>query len=249
MKTVVFSDMDGTLLNEHYSFEFTKPALDQLLAMGASIVLCSSKTRAEIQLFRKKFGIKDPFISENGAAIFIPRNYFKNTPNYDLTIGEFGVVEIGLPYLILREKLESIRRKTGFNLVGFGDLTAEEVASDSGLPVELAALAKKREYDEPFRMLSGDESKLMAAADVEGVCITRGDRYWHLKGNHDKGFAVKTLTNLYAKNFGHMRTIAVGNGPNDLPMLSVVNKPFFVGATDRLDDVWNKVVAWVFGQN
>ena len=237
--------MDGTLLNEHYSFESTKPAVNQLLAAGVSIVLCSSKTRAEIEFYRKKIGIKDPFISENGAAIFVPQNYFQKSHNYTLSTEEYSIIEIGMPYSKLRQKLHDIKAKTRSDLIGFGDLTVAEVARDSGLPFELAVLAKQREYDEPFRMLAGDEGQLAAAAEAEGVCVAKGDRYWHLKGNHDKGTAVKLLTGLYAENFGQIRTVAVGNGSNDLPMLSAVEKPFLVGATERLDELWDKVVAWV----
>ncbi len=249
MKTIVFSDMDGTLLNEHYSFELTKPAVDQLLALEASIVFCSSKTRAEIEFYRKKIGVKDPFISENGAAIFIPKNYFQKSHNHTMSTEEYNIIEVGTPYSKLRQKLHDIKVKTRFDIVGFGDLTAEEVARDSGLPLELAALAKQREYDEPFRMVAGDEEQLVATAEAEGVCATKGDHYWHLKGNHDKGTAVKLLTELYVENYSQIRTVAVGNGPNDLPMLSAVEKPFLVGATERLDELWGKVVAWVFDQN
>jgi mannosyl-3-phosphoglycerate phosphatase len=249
MKTIIFSDMDGTLLDEHYSFKSTKPVIDQLLIAGTSIVLCSSKTRAEIEHYRTKAGIKDPFISENGAAIFIPKDYFPKSHTYTLSTEKFDIIEIGMPYLMLRQKLRAIKTKTHFDIVGFGDLTAEEIAQDSGLPFELAVLAKQREYDEPFLMREGSEKQLIEAARAEGVCAAKGDRYWHLKGNHDKGTATKLLIDLYIENFGSIRTVAVGNGPNDLPMLSVADKPFFVSPEERLDALWGKVIAWTFNLN
>ena len=77
VRTVVFSDLDGTLLDENYSFEVAQPVIARLKALNVPIVLCSSKTRLEIEYFRTKMGINDPFISENGAAIFVPSGYFE----------------------------------------------------------------------------------------------------------------------------------------------------------------------------
>jgi mannosyl-3-phosphoglycerate phosphatase len=72
VRTIVFSDLDGTLLDENYSFEVAQPVIARLKALKVPIVLCSSKTRMEIEYFRTKMEINDPFISENGAAIFVP---------------------------------------------------------------------------------------------------------------------------------------------------------------------------------
>lgn len=65
-KIVIFSDLDGTLLDEKYDYQKSKPIIDQLLVLNVPIVFCSSKTEAEIEFYRKELGIRDPFISENG---------------------------------------------------------------------------------------------------------------------------------------------------------------------------------------
>jgi hypothetical protein len=47
---VVFSDLDGTLLDhETYSFDAARPGLDALKSRGIPLILASSKTRAEMQ--------------------------------------------------------------------------------------------------------------------------------------------------------------------------------------------------------
>ena len=79
---VVFTDLDGTLLDENYSYKETLPIISRLLELGFRIVLCSSKTRREIEFYRKVLGIDDPFISENGAAIFVSRDYFGQNQVY-----------------------------------------------------------------------------------------------------------------------------------------------------------------------
>src|SRR5262249_7819522 len=74
---VVFTDLDGCLLDSvPYTYEPAVPALEALRAQGIPLVLVSSKTRAEIEPLRKQLDHHDPFIVENGAAVFVPRGLF-----------------------------------------------------------------------------------------------------------------------------------------------------------------------------
>jgi mannosyl-3-phosphoglycerate phosphatase len=76
-KTLVFTDMDGTLLDHHtYSFEAAKPALSALESKSIPVIPTTSKTFAELQPLRERIGLDGPFIVENGAAIFIPHGFF-----------------------------------------------------------------------------------------------------------------------------------------------------------------------------
>ena len=226
-KQVVFADLDGTLLDEKYEYKATKPFVDQITALGGSVVFCSSKTKSEIEYYRKKVGINEPFISENGAAIFIPKGYFPfkftctTTPAYH-------TIRLGTPYHVLREKLAEIKRKTAAKIVGFGDMTLAEVAVDTGLSLGLAHLAKKREHDEPFKLLKGNKTQIQNAVDKQGLKLTEGGRYFHLTGNSDKGKAATVLSGLYSQMFDKVETFGIGDGPNDLPMLKMVDKPFHI---------------------
>ena len=54
-KTLVFTDMDGTLLDHHtYSFEAAKPTLMTLAHKGIPVIPTTSKTFAELQPLREK---------------------------------------------------------------------------------------------------------------------------------------------------------------------------------------------------
>jgi mannosyl-3-phosphoglycerate phosphatase len=241
----VFADLDGTILDEKYSFETVKPLIKKILKLNVCLVFCSSKTRLEIEFFRRKLEVNDPFISENGAAVFVPKGYFSKNHRYTCENGSYGIVELGLSYVVVREKLELIRRKTGFSLTGFGDMTAKEIAKDSGLPMELAVLAKQREYSEPFKAKASDEKNLFDAIIEEGLCCVKGGRYYHLMGSHNKGQAVSVLKRFFVGDFGLLKTVGVGNSQNDLSMLSSVDFPFFIKETDDLGVVWKKVVKCV----
>jgi mannosyl-3-phosphoglycerate phosphatase len=225
IKQVVFADLDGTLLNGRYEYKETQPIVDQITANGGSVVFCSSKTKSEIEYYRKKVGINEPFISENGAAIFIPKGYFPfqyaciTTPTYN-------IIRLGTPYHVLREKLAQIKRKTAAKIIGFGDMTLNEIAVDTGLPLNLAQLAMNREHDEPFKLLEGNKTHILNLINKEGLKLTEGGRYFHLTGDSDKGKAASTLKGLYKQVFGLVETFGIGDGPNDLPMLKMVDKPF-----------------------
>src|SRR5215211_6339369 len=99
MHTVVFSDLDGTLLDhETYAFDAARPALDRVERDGIPLVLCSSKTRAEIEPLRAELRNRHPFVSENGGAVFIPAGYFPFDVDDVEPRGDYLVVKIGDPH-------------------------------------------------------------------------------------------------------------------------------------------------------
>ena len=71
---LVFSDLDGTLIDHHsYDWSPAMPALAALGSIGAGVVLASSKTAAEIDLLRRDMGLEDwPAIVENGPGCCQP---------------------------------------------------------------------------------------------------------------------------------------------------------------------------------
>ncbi|MCW4005789.1 MAG: HAD-IIB family hydrolase [Candidatus Bathyarchaeota archaeon] len=248
-KAVVFTDLDGTLLTHEYSYSEVNATINHLLSLDTSVVFASSKTRKEIEFYTCEMNVHDPFISENGAAIFVPHGYFKSEYSFAKKTPTHDVIELGVPYAELRSKLEKAQQQTSSKVIGFGDLSVKEVAEDTGLPLGLAELAKAREYDEPFRVVEGDEKKLFAALEAQGLRVTKGDRYSHLTGRHSKGTAVELLKRLYFQEFGQVKTFGVGNGPNDFEMLEVVDVPVFVAQTDDIEAIWKKILADIMNLN
>ena len=54
-KVVIYSDLDGTLLDyDSYSFKASAEALDLIRSKNIPLILCTSKTRKEIELYRKQ---------------------------------------------------------------------------------------------------------------------------------------------------------------------------------------------------
>ncbi len=239
-KLIIFTDLDGTLLDERYSFEKAMPALGLIRKNNVPLIICSSKTRTEILHIRRKLGNKHPFISENGGGVYIPGNYFKlkmysskfkieRSKNYTL-------IRLGTPYPELRKVLLELRSE-GFDVTGFGDITAKEVSAITGLNTSAAKKAKQRDFDEVFVFRGNDSAlkKLKRRIRGKGYNYTQGV-FFHITGENDKGKAVKILASLYRKLYGNIVAAALGDSPNDREMLRAVDLPIAVRKTDGSHD-------------
>ncbi len=231
-KIIIITDLDGTLLHpKTYSFEAARPALDLIKERKIPLILCSSKTKAEIEVYRKRLNNKHPFISENGGGIFIPDGYFPFPIDAEIKDG-YRIIVLGKPYSEIRNAFIEIRQRLGIKAKGFGDMTAEEIAVLANLPLTEAALAKERDFDEPFifEVDANNESKIegfLKAIEDSGLHWTQG-RFYHILGDNDKGKAVKILKGFYEKAYGRIATIGLGNMFNDLPLLKEVDYPVLV---------------------
>jgi mannosyl-3-phosphoglycerate phosphatase len=235
---VVFTDLDGTLLDHAtYRFDAAQPALRLLDKKGIPLILCSSKTAAEIERWRGLLRLNHPFISENGGAIFVPQGYFDRDFSHDKDTADYAIIELGMAYSKLRSFLGRLKKRFPGAVQGFGDLEVKEVARLCGLSVEEARLAKKRDYDEPFLLHDAAlEPEIVRQAKANGIQVTKGGRFYHLIGGNDKGRAVTTLTDLYRRERGEIITIGIGDSLNDLAMLAAVDYPVLVQKPDRSYD-------------
>lgn len=227
---VIFSDLDGTLLDhETYSFDAARPALERLRRDGVPLVLCTSKSRAEIEPLRARMHNVHPFVSENGGAVFIPDGYFPFGIERAERRDDFLVVPIGDEYADLVATLARASEASGVPVRGFAQMTDEEVAFATGLPLEQAHLARRREFDEPFEILAPERaSALVAAIEREGKRWTAGGRFHHIMGASDKAVAVRLLATLYRRRLGAVTTVGVGDAPNDASFLREVDTAILI---------------------
>jgi mannosyl-3-phosphoglycerate phosphatase len=228
-KFIIFTDLDGTLLHpKTYSFDEASPALELIRQRDIPLILCSSKTWAELEVYRKRLNNKHPFISENGGGLFVPEGYFPFPVGNEMRGGCWFII-FGSPYQELRNVLEELRERLSIKVRGFGDMSTQEIAALTGLPEPEAALAKMRDFDEPFIFVEAGANveAFLQAIEIRGYHWTRG-RFYHIIGENDKGRAVTFLKGLYEKQYGPLRTIGIGDNQNDLPLLRVVDHPVLV---------------------
>jgi mannosyl-3-phosphoglycerate phosphatase family protein len=226
---IIFTDLDGTLLHpKTYSFEDARPALELIRQRDIPLIICSSKTRAEIDVYRSRLSNRHPFVSENGGGVFVPEGYFPFAAGSE-TLAGYRLTRFGSPYQELREVLKGLRERLSTGVRGFGDMSKQEITALSGLPEPEAALAKMRDFDEPFifEEADADVDAFLQAIEAQGYHWTRG-RFYHIIGENDKGKAATFLKDLYKKKYGPIRTIGLGDNLNDLSLLRVVDHPVLV---------------------
>jgi mannosyl-3-phosphoglycerate phosphatase len=237
-RIVLFTDLDGSLLDaESYSFDGARPALEELRRRSIPIVACTSKTAAETRHFLRRLEEDAPFIVESGAGVYLPEKEFDGIGPRGERRDGCRLVKLAAGYDEVLRGMAEIRERVRGSVRGFHDMTAEEIAGETGLPLEMARLAKGREFDEPFR-LEPDEgaTDLEALAARRGLRVTRGGRFWHLHGDTDKGRAVELVASLYVQRWGPIRTIGAGDSAMDLPLLEAVDVPVVIAKPDGAYD-------------
>jgi len=185
-RMIIVTDLDGSLLHPRtYSFEEARPALELIRQREIPLVLCSSKTRKEIEVYRRRLDNGHPFISENGGGIYLPKGYFPFHVSGDQREG-YEVISLGSSYGEIRTRFVSMRDRLGIVVRGFGDMSTEEVAALTGLTIEEAHLAKQREYEEPFVFPGAPEDRFLREIEGEGLRWTQG-RFFHIMGTTIRG--------------------------------------------------------------
>lgn len=231
---LVFTDLDGSLLNhEDYSCQEALPAISRLRARRIPLIFVTSKTRGEVEVIQQEIGIREPFIVENGGGIFIPASYRGWTLTTARAVSGYSLIELGVGYGRIRAFLAKFGGD--FGIKGFGDWTVGEIAEKTGLDTARAALARVREFTEPFLPApDADMKNLQRLAAEHGLKITRGGRFFHLIGaGQDKGAAVRTLRRLAGNQSGpRPLAIGIGDSENDLPMLQEVDIPVVIPRPD-----------------
>jgi mannosyl-3-phosphoglycerate synthase len=235
-RKVVYTDLDGTLLHpSSYSYAPALTALRRLQEAQVPVVFCSAKTLAEQEELRRELGVKDPFIVENGGAIYIPKDYFHFPLTYTRATAEYFIIELGSPYAEIKQRLKLVNESNPQRFTTFGDLSVEEVARVSGLTLKMAELAKQRDYSETL-ILPGDKREaeaILAGIASQGMQYVFGGRFYEVSRGADKGKAVKILNELFKLNFGHIQNFGLGDGQNDAPMLEAVDCPLLVQNSTR----------------
>lgn len=238
---VLFTDLDGTLLDHYsYSFESALPALDELSRLNIPLIPNTSKTFAELKVLRTSLNHQDPFVVENGAALYLPLTSpwaiasinstgfsHSETCRFDRD-GEFLVCRFGVERKQLLRVLAPFRDMYRFR--SFSEMNIDELAELTGLSRVDALLALDRHYSEPLLWQDSDASldELRNSVTAQGLSLVRGGRFVHLMGRHSKADAISWMANVAHQQGIKVKTLALGDGENDIEMLQAADIPVVV---------------------
>ncbi len=220
-----------------YSWEAARPALSRLRERKIPVVLCSSKTAAEMRPLVKRLCLHSPYIVENGGGIRIPRRFLPRPPAVcRILAGEYAI-DLGTPYRTIIENIRDWRRR--FRFRGFSEMSAVEIARACGLSLQEARRAKKREYDEPIILEETRPDRVkdfLRKVREAGLLCHRGGRFLHITGHHDKGRAMEIVADLCLQKWPRIVSVALGDSPVDLPMLQAADIPILIPGPDGKPD-------------
>ncbi|MEL0613582.1 HAD-IIB family hydrolase [Marinomonas arenicola] len=230
-RLLVFSDLDGTLLDHHtYSFQPALQAFQALKTFTIPCILNTSKTYAELTQLRNELNHQDPFIVENGAAVYIPKHLGLPVDASMEDHGDYWLKSFGPKRQILIDLISEY--KTHYRFQSFCDMQAQNIVDLTGLSEANAQLAMQREFTEPMVWQDSNIAlnTLKQALEPQGVQLQKGGRFIHLMGSDcDKARAMLWLSARYETHFQEaVTTMALGDGDNDVGMLSKADIPVVI---------------------
>lgn len=236
---LIFSDLDGTLLDHHsYSPDAARPALQALAERGWPLIFCSSKTFAEQLDLQRRLGLVAPFITENGSAVAVPNGHFAQMPTAAFEREGHLIFQLAhADVAALRTELAHFQR-----IKGFSDVPDEVLALATGLSGPALARARQRWFTETLVTPLGSAQVEMLSQKLspKNWALSRGGRFHTVQSAQaDKGRAMLWLADLFARNAPRPPVLAaIGDSPNDRPMLAAADFPFLV---QRHDGTWSDV--------
>ena len=241
MDFVIFSNLRGTMLDYgKYTFNESKESLDLAKKKEVPIVLCTSKTKEETELYRKKIGNKDPFIVENGGAIFVPLKYFsykfkaKRSPGY-------MIIELNKDFMKIKKYIKDLKKK--FSIETFDEMAPALIGKMLDVPPQQAAYAKKRKYSYAFKVSDKDEDEVLKLLRKKKWNYYHENDIFYVTGKASKKDAVKNLNSMFKRKKRGTKTMGIGCCETDFEMLKNVDFPFLVQKKNSkfASDSFNKV--------
>ena len=229
---ILFTDVEGSLIDTHT--QQWQPALEWLNRLSqheVPVILCSSKTAAEMMLLQKELNIgPQPLIAENGAVIQLADDWQDEE--------EYPRLILGSPHEEIQHILQQLRDSEGFKFTTFSDVNEQTISDWTGMNLKHAGLARLHEASETLIWRDSDE-RMQAFEETMlslGLQFVQGARFWHVldqRGGKDQ--VVSWLLSRFQSREGFRRTsIGLGDGPNDASLLDSTDYAVVIKGLNRL---------------
>lgn len=241
---IIFSDIDGSFLNHNdYSFEEIKPFVNKI-SQVCKIIFVSSKTYEEIIKLKRALKISFPFIVENGACIFFPKNdlsitgrkinFFKNGDHIGYKISKYVSEDYKLQLNFLKKE---------FDFTFFSEINFEKSKKITNLNSPSLKDSKKRMFTDPIFWQDKEKKILDFQSRLKDLNLETsfGGRFIHVSDNFNKGKSINRLLDIIKSSHNPIPlTISVGDSQNDLSMLEITDYSCIVKNTKKKNLILKK---------
>ena len=226
LKPIIFSDIDGTFLDESYRNNFSEDFLLKTVS-DFEIIFVSSRTADEIMFLQKSLGWHYDFIAENGGVIGL-KHPSKKLLFPQIARNDYTLCLTGKKINDFKHGVAGIIRKFQQQIKIFNDLEPTVAASISSYDV-LSALRALNRLTTLLLKIDNPSSELLDCLTdrlkQDGLNLNYGGRWFSVSSGFNKGEAVKQYLDIIDyKN----HTYAVGNSDNDFELLAVCDFPFII---------------------
>ena len=218
---LIFSDIDGTFMNhKSYSYSVLKKYIF-LLKDRCQLIFNSSKTFEEINELNKTLKIRSPFIVENGACIFFPKNYNQIffDKNFFKHSNYFGYKLTKKNPQSLITDINHLKKKYKFSF--FSEISDFQLKKITNLNIQKLKKSRMRMFSNPLFWEDEESKKEKFEKEIKslGYEMSFGGRFLHLSDSYNKGIAVKEFLKILRLKKKVYKTISIGDSNNDLSML------------------------------
>tara|TARA_E500000178_G_scaffold173040_1_gene172286 strand:+ start:948 stop:1799 length:852 start_codon:yes stop_codon:yes gene_type:complete len=211
-KWLIFTDLDGTLLDRRYDLKAAAAAMDALHQNECLCVPASSKTHiemAELNNFRK---FPSPFIFENGGGLSWP----------SATAPEL----IGRSAEEITDLLDHIRDEHLFTFRLFRDISVVEIAGRTGLTEQGARKAKARQASMPLIWTDTQDAleRFREILGFIGLQVVSGGLFQTVLDKRcSKAAAMLSIAEQFNRGEYRPALVACGDAENDLDMMTLAD--------------------------
>lgn len=241
-RAIIFTDLDGTMLDRDLNMEPLSPLLNELHSLGVPVIPITSKTLGEIALLSRRTTLaKLPrggfvAVSEMGGAIHATRGLLVLRRHYRPTgLGDIVEYPLATPIEELSDKIDKLIKISGCwkRVLRVSTASPGELVDEMGIPPEHARESIRRRYDEV--LIPRDRPcvrKIVREASRLGLDVVAGARHVHVGKGIGKGRALllleEGLRHMYPRG-ALGQSICLGDAPIDWSFLSLCKTPVIIG--------------------
>ncbi len=185
-------------------------------------VWLTSRSRLQFDDARRKHGHTQPFIAEDGCAVYLPEGYFHLTPASDASrarkaatvrLGRFTCIPVAEALPAAADALQALSQDTGVPVVTLRSLSPRELAQNTGLPQREAELARQRDFDDIFFFAGASDEEIdrfLAEGRNRNLQFRQHGVLWSAAIGASVQRCIRELAKLYDRALRyHAHTLAV----------------------------------------